>query len=238
MKKILPRKRKDASPNISIDGNLTTDKNLISESFNKCFTSSVTRLLESVQSLPIFTSFFPSLDRHPDFKFVEVSEAYVGSLLRRLKTGKAVGLDNIPAHLLVDSADIVAKPLTEIINTSLQCGVVPLEWKVAHVVPLFKKGKAENMDNYRPISIMPAISKVLERVVHHQLLTHLQSHEILSPYQCGFRKCHSTEWAAMCFADTIRRNIEHGCLTGAVFIVLSSSSIYYSSHNNERASRN
>jgi hypothetical protein len=67
---------------------------------------------------------------------------------------------------------------------------------------------------------MPAISKVLERVVHHQLLTHLQSHEILSPYQCGFRKCHSTEWAAMCFADTIRRNIEHGCLTGAVFIDL------------------
>ena len=182
MKKILPRKRKDASPNISIDGNLTTDKNLISESFNKFFTSSVTRLLESVQSLPIFTSYFPSLDRHPDFKFVEVSEAYVGYLLRRLKTGK----DNIPACLLVDSADIVAKPLTEIINTSLQCGVVPLEWKVAHVVPLFKKGKAENMDNYHPISIMLAISKVLERVVHHQLLTHLQSHEILSPYQCGF----------------------------------------------------
>jgi hypothetical protein len=104
MKKILPGKRKDASPNISVDGNLTTDKNLIAESFNKFFTSSVTRLLESVQSSPIFTSYFPSPDRHPDFKFVEVSEAYVGSLLRRLKTGKAVGLDNIPARLLVDSS--------------------------------------------------------------------------------------------------------------------------------------
>ncbi len=93
MKKILPGKRKDASPNISVDGNLTTDKNLIAESFNKFFTSSVTRLLESVQSSPIFTSYFPSPDRHPDFKFVEVSEAYVGSLLRRLKTGKAVALE-------------------------------------------------------------------------------------------------------------------------------------------------
>ena len=82
---------------------------------------------------------------------------------------------------------IVAKPLTEIINMSLHCGVEPTERKAARVVPLFKKGKAENMDNYRPISIMPAISKVLERVVHYQLLTYLQSHEILSPYQCVFR---------------------------------------------------
>ena len=97
---------------------------------------------------------------------------------------------------------------------------MPTEWKAARVVPLFKKGKAENMDNYCPILIMPAISKVLERVVHHQLLTYLQSHEILSPNQCGFRKCYSTEWAAMCFADTIRRNIDQGCLTGAVFIDL------------------
>ena len=110
MKKILPGKRKDASPNISIGGNLTSDKNLIAESFNKFFTSSVTRLLESVRSCYDHVRSFDQLSsvnshHYPDFKFVEVSEAYVGSLLRQLKTGKAVGLDNIPARLLVDSAD-------------------------------------------------------------------------------------------------------------------------------------
>lgn len=76
------------------------------------------------------------------------------------------------------------------------------------------------MDSYRPISILPAVSKVLERAVHHQLYAYLQCHKVLSPYQCGFRKCHSTEWAAMCFADTIGRNIDQGRLTGAVFIDL------------------
>ena len=76
------------------------------------------------------------------------------------------------------------------------------------------------MDNYRPISILPVISKVLERAVHKRLYHNLQLHKILSPYQYGFRKNNSTEFAALSFAETIRRNIYQGFLTGAVFIDL------------------
>ena len=196
---------------------------LIADSCNKCFKSSVTRLLESVWYCCV-SGGSPSqslLPRHyPDFKFAVVSEAYVGSQLRRLKPGKAVGLDYIPARLLVDSADIVANPLTAIINISSQSGVVPMEWKAARVMPLLKKGKSDDMHNYRLISILPAVSSVLERAAHHQFYVYLQSHKLLSSYQCGFWKCHSTKWAAMCFADKIRRNIDQGWLTGAVFIDL------------------
>ena len=74
------------------------------------------------------------------------------------------------------------------------------------------------MDNYRPISILPTVSKLLERAVHHQLYQYLREHNILSPFQCGFRKCHSTEFAALSLADTIRRNMDQGMLTSAVFI--------------------
>ena len=97
---------------------------------------------------------------------------------------------------------------------------MPTEWKSARVIPLFKKGKKDDMDDYRPISILPMVSKVLERVVHIQLVKYLLDHKILSPYQCGFRKCHSTEFAALSFADTIRQNIDLGQLTGAVFVDL------------------
>ena len=76
------------------------------------------------------------------------------------------------------------------------------------------------MDNYCPISLLPVLSKVLERAVHFQLYNYLQQHKILSPYQCGFRKCHSTEFAALSFSDNIRRNMDQGQLTGAVFIDL------------------
>ena len=123
-------------------------------------------------------------------------------------------------HIHVDSADIVVKPVTFIINTSLRTSKVPCDWKSARVIPLFKKGKADEMDNYRPISILPVLSKVLERAVHIQLYKYLQQHKILSPYQCGFRKCHSTEFAALSFSDNIRRNMDQGQLTGAVFIDL------------------
>ena len=129
-----------------------------------------------------------------------------------------MGLDNIPARLLIGSADNVPKPLAEIINCSLKSGLVPLDFKSARVIPLFKKGKVVEMDNYRPISILPTVSKLLERAVHHQLYQYLREHNILSPFQCGFRKCHSTEFAALSLADTIRRNMDQGILTGAVFI--------------------
>ena len=85
-----------------------------------------------------------------------------------------------------------------IINASLRQSKVPDAWKAAGVIPLFKKGKRECMDNYRHISILPKVSKLLERAVHVQLYGYLREHNILSPYQCGFRKQHSTEFAVFC----------------------------------------
>ena len=74
------------------------------------------------------------------------------------------------------------------------------------------------MDNYRPTSILPTVSKLLERVVLVQLCDYLREHNILSPYQCAFRKQHSPEFAALSLADTRRRNVDQGQMTGAVFI--------------------
>ena len=222
MKKILPGENKAISPNISVNGSVTSDKRCIANAFNKFFASAATRLMSLVTFSGVPTLRQPSAFTHqyPPFKFEAVSVAFVRAQLRGLKAGKAVGLDNIPARLLKDAADIVTRPLTIIINALLQSGRVPDDWKAARVIPLFKKGKAEDMDNYRPISILPVLSKILERAVHRQLYHYLQQHNILSPYQCGFRKCHSTEFAALSFADTICRNIDQGQLTGAVFIDL------------------
>ena len=133
---------------------------------------------------------------------------------------KATGLDQMPARLMRDVAAEICNPLTNIINVSLETGYVPREWKVARVVPLFKSGKTTDLDNYRPISISPVASKILEKVVHMQLYKYLTVCHHLSPYQCGFRKNHSTETAAIAFTDSVRRNMDQGLLTGAVFIDL------------------
>ena len=96
-----------------------------------------------------------------------MNESFVLKAINQLKTGKASGLDNIYPRLLKDSAEVIAKPLTRIINVPLSQGVVPRDWKFARITPLFKKGTASNMDNYRPISVLQVASKILEMTVHH-----------------------------------------------------------------------
>ena len=133
MTKILPGEKKATSPNMSVNGSVTSDKRCIANAFNKVFASAATRLMSLLKFSGVPTLRQPSAFTHqnPPFKFEAVSVAFVRAQLCRLKAGKAVGLDNIPARLLKDAADTVAKPLTIIINASLQSGRVPDDWKAA-----------------------------------------------------------------------------------------------------------
>ena len=170
MKKILPGKTK-TSTKIKIGETLSSDKKCIANVFDKFLTNAATRLLHAIRSTSGSTqvSHKSSTRVYPAFRFEEVSQSFVKTQLKGLKASKAAGLDNIPARLLIDSAEIIAAPVTLLINTSLKSGQVPTEWKAARVVPLFKSGKVVDMDNYRPISILPVLYKVLERAVHKQL---------------------------------------------------------------------
>ena len=82
---------------------------------------------------------------------------------------KATGLDRIPACFLKDSAAVITQTIGFLVNLSQTTGIVPDEWKQAKVVPLHKSGGREVMDNYRPISILPVISKIAEKAVNVQL---------------------------------------------------------------------
>ena len=82
-----------------------------------------------------------------------------------------------------------------LVNLSLSAGIVPCDWKMARVVPLYKSGGHESMDNYRPISILPVTSKIMEKAFNVQLQRYLQRFDLLSPFQAGFRQHHSTESA-------------------------------------------
>jgi len=82
-----------------------------------------------------------------------VDESFTITALRQLKTNKSGGLDGISLRLLKDAAEVMSKPLTQIINASLSQGIVPHKWKHTRVTPLFKKGVSTNFDNYRPIYV-------------------------------------------------------------------------------------
>ena len=155
-----------------------------------------------------------------DFKLNPVSELFVLNELSKMKGNKAIDLDKISARLLHDAAVIIAPPLTYIINSSLKLGKFPCHWKCARVTALFKQGDRTNMDNYRPISVLPTVSKVIETAAHKQLYAFLESHQLLVRNQFGFRRSRSTPLALRQFTDEMLTNMHNGLLNGVIFLDL------------------
>ena len=142
----------------------------------------------------------------------KTTSTHVFSLLSKLCRSKATGLDNISAKLLRECPDLLAESLTVIFNQSLITGIFPNEWKSARVTPLYKNsGKRTEPTNYRPISVIPVVAKVFERIIYDQIYKHLTKNSLLTRHQSGFRSLHSTVWAL---------NIDRGFVNAVVFLDL------------------
>ena len=123
--------------------------------------------------------------------------------------------------LLIDDVDIIAKPLSVLINRCLDNSLFPAAEKRAMIIPIYKAGLRTHLDNYRPISILPVLSKVFERVVQQQVYDYLEQNKLLLQSLFGFRKGSSTQHAVTLFSDAIRQAMDTGMLTGTVFVDLS-----------------
>ena len=121
--------------------------------------------------------------------FLEVaSEEEIIEICGTCRSGTAVGHDNISMNLIKDSIDKKNFPITSIINLSITSGIVPNQLKNARVIPLFKSGERDIFSNYRSVSILPAFSNILERVMYNRLLRFLNAFTIFSDNQYGFQK--------------------------------------------------
>lgn len=128
--------------------------------------------------------------------------------IKSLNETSSVGSDDIPLRFIKDSLYATASYLTCIINTSIVTGIFPSSWKHAIVVPLFKSGDTNDLNNYRPISLLPILSKILEKVVAGQLTQFLETNKLLSNTQHGFRPRLSTETALTVITDKIFSNMD------------------------------
>ena len=162
--------------------------------FNDYFTDVGPKLAEKIEYEHncSFRDFIPQHEPVERFIFQPVNVATVYRLITKLTISKATGIDEISAKVLKAAAPAIAEPLTRIFNMSIATDRFPMEWKAARVTPIFKKGQRTMLDNYRPISILPVVSKLMERILYDQMYDYLKKQNILSEHQFGFRQFHST----------------------------------------------
>ena len=155
------------------------------------------------------------------FSIDYIKKVFIENELRKLKRKKYTGVDELPPSMLKDCASEIFKPLHHIINLSIKTSVVPSTWKIPEILPIFKSGASSLPENYRQISILPVLSKILEKAVHKELMNYLGTNKLLNDSQYGFRRKRSTKMASTLFCDNIRHEKGKGNLVGAVYINLS-----------------
>ena len=122
-----------------------------------------------------------------------------------LKTNKSSGCDRIDFNVIKTCFGPLIKPLMHFINSSLAAGIFPGDLKIAQVTPVFIAGDDKELENYRPISVLPYFSKTLERIMYNRVLSYLTANEILYKKQFGFQKGHSTKHAIMQSTEQINK---------------------------------
>ena len=218
IKSLLPNKRTISAPNkLKVDNISITDPTLVANTFNEYFTNIGVKLSAHLQSELADT--VPTKLTENMFKMPVISTDYILTQLMKMPNGKATGLDGLSVRLLKTGASIIAPFLTNLFNLSLQTGIVPNEFKSAKVTPLYKSGNLEDTNNYRPISVLSVVSKLLEKAVHDALYTFLNKNNILSNLQSGFRKSHSTTTALTKLCDHLLNNINDKQISMALLLI-------------------
>ena len=105
-----------------------------------------------------------------------------------MKENKSPGVDGISPKILKETVEQISSPLAHVFNMSLQEEIVPLEWKEANIIPLFKKGSRNKTVNYRPVSLTSVICKLLEAIIRDHMMDFLIKHKLINPSQHGFLK--------------------------------------------------
>ena len=206
-----------------------TDEQDIANAFNLHFTSVVDQYIDVIP--PSSNNDTTQHDFQPLTHFVKtklppdnmfqiplITKQAVFKFLSTLDVKKSAGVDGISAHMLKLSAPYITHIITEICNLSITKNQFLNDWKTAVVTPLFKKGSTDDPGNYRPISILPILSKLLERHVFNCLYEFLVCHDLLISRQSGFRSKHSCETALHLLVDEWLSSIYNKKIVGVLFI--------------------
>ena len=215
-------KNKSDIPN-SFEGDLgiVEGKENIANEFNKYFVNTGKRINQKLGPASSGASDFLKDPLRNSLFFNPTNEQEIISIVQNMKSKNSSGFDSINSKIIKHTIHSLIPPLLYLINLSLSTGKFPAKMKIAKVLPVYKAKDKNRFVNYRPISLLPVFSKILEKIVHNRLYKYCVKYNIITPSQYGFRKNHSTEHALIEFQNRIVKLLNEKQYCISVFMDLS-----------------
>ena len=214
---LLLEKEKQKINEIVDNNKRITKSEEIASSFKRHFETCAIKLAEN---LPQGCDTSHVMPQGEEWSFNHTTEIEIIEIIKGLVTKNSCGPDLLSNRMLKVEKYAFSRLLKPLINESLDNGVFPNVLKIANIIPVFKKGERENLNNYRPIALLPVLSKVFEKVLNAQL-TKVIENGFIDDNQYGFRQGHSTEDAVLKFADKVQKELSTKNHVVSVFVDVS-----------------
>ena len=216
------KKKHDISDTFLVNGQKITDRKNIANGFCRYFTGIGEQLAAEIPPPTHSPEHYLGMQRHDRSIFMSPTDHQeIEKIVSKLKGKKSCGHDQISSSFIKHVIHNISIPLASIINKSLESGKVPHTFKLAKVIPIYKKKEHNLFSNHRPISLLPSFSKILEKVVHYRVYKFLDKHNIFCPSQYGFRQNHSTVDAVTELIFNITKSMDNKEVACSVFLDLS-----------------
>ena len=193
----------------NINANDITNRLDIANTLNNFFTSIGRNLAQNINYSGDKNHSYYLKTYNKIFKFKEIEQENIKTVINSLTNKSSVGIDGISTILLKCIAPSIIKPLTLITNQIMKTGIFPNKLKLAKVIPIYKKDDPTQVTNNRPISLLPVLSKVIEKTIAKQLSGYFEDNILFNQNQYGFRPGHSTEHAALELVDKITSQMDN-----------------------------
>ena len=207
---------------LDVDGTKISNHEAIAEHMNTYFCNIGQDLSKKIPATPnpLLEGKYSVNPEGTTFHFQPVNSNQVSCVLGKFKTSMGFGTDCIANHFLKIGLPVISDSLCDIFNLSIATGVFPDSWKVARVAPIFKSGQTDDQSNYRPISVLPVLSRIFEKLIFNQLYKYLDTNKHLFPKQSGFRHLYSVVTSLLSCTNDWYKNMDTGKYTALVFIDL------------------
>ena len=198
----------------NIDDDMVTDKLEIALNFNNFYVNIGKKLSNDIPTNSGDPLSYIKL-AVPDSIFLEsVDESEIINICKNMKDGSS-GWDQILPKVVKSTYQNFIVPIAHVMNLSIINGVVPTELKV---VPIYKSGDRRSINNYRPVSVLPCFSKILEKLMYNRISNFIHKHSLLNEYKFGFRQNRSTNHALIVLLDKITTALDNGDIVLGVFL--------------------